>query len=224
MIKNRSFMIGLGSGLVAGALLLQLMNAAGLSAPSRGQLIREAAERNLRIVDADERLLTEDEWRAMASPSPAGSPAPSVQPSPSSSPAPKAKPTSKPAAGKKPAASSAGTAGGAAGAAAPAVKPAEPGKPASPSSSPLVKPAAPKAPSPASASAKEPIVLRIPNGATLSEVADILAASEVITDKDQFLVAAHSSGIQRKIQYGLYSFKPGESLDSIIVKLITVKD
>ena len=51
MIRNRFFMFGLGVGLIAGALLLQLM-ISGRAAPlTKEQLIKEAAKLNLTVVD-----------------------------------------------------------------------------------------------------------------------------------------------------------------------------
>lgn len=51
MIKNRSFMFGLGTGLIAGALLLQVMITGGAAPLSKEKLIKEAAKLNLTVTD-----------------------------------------------------------------------------------------------------------------------------------------------------------------------------
>ncbi|MED4957119.1 hypothetical protein P9747_20680, partial [Paenibacillus macerans] len=68
MIKNRHFMLGLGCGLIAGALLLQLM----ILGQGGGKLytaeqVKQAAEQlGLKVVAADEELLTEEQWQEKA--------------------------------------------------------------------------------------------------------------------------------------------------------------
>ncbi len=88
MIKNRSFMIGLGSGLLVSALLLQLMNA-GTGAnvvpqasevvkPTKEQLQEQAEALGLKLVEADDKRMTEEEWKRQMmdkSAKPQGSPA-----------------------------------------------------------------------------------------------------------------------------------------------------
>ncbi|WP_151735102.1 hypothetical protein [Paenibacillus tengchongensis] len=207
MMKNRSFLFGLGAGLIIGALLLQLMIAGGAAPMTKEQLVREAAKLNLVVEDpatpgpspspgADEGNQPEQEGKegdqAEASAAPAS-------------------PVSEPSAPEK---------------AASASPPAEPSAPAvSPSRQPVSTAAAASAP--ASPSTPEPaaaaVNVRIPTGATLSETADLLASAGVITDKAAFLDAALARKINRIIQYGSYSFTRGESNDSIIDKLITVR-
>lgn len=80
MMKNRFFMLGLGIGLIAGALLLQLM-IAGRGAPlTKEELIRQAASLNLTVVDPAETAATatpspEEGAQAKASGAPATTPA-----------------------------------------------------------------------------------------------------------------------------------------------------
>ncbi|MFD2878748.1 hypothetical protein ACFTAO_26680 [Paenibacillus rhizoplanae] len=58
MMKNRFFMLGLGVGLIAGALLLQLM-IAGRAAPlTKEELIQQATRLNLTLVDPAEASAT----------------------------------------------------------------------------------------------------------------------------------------------------------------------
>ncbi|WP_052098542.1 endolytic transglycosylase MltG [Paenibacillus stellifer] len=234
MIKNRSFWIGLGSGLVFGGLLLQLMISAGMSTPTKSQLIQEAARLNLKVSDASLKLMTEEEWKAQNGEN--GSPPPQLETTqeaaaagtgggPTATPAPTPSMTASPSAiGTK--SSLSGTAPSAPSKASSPTAPSKPSSPAQKPDSSATAPAKAAAPSTPAAAKPAPatIILRIPSGVTLSQVADLLAGAGVIKDKDAFLVAATNRQIQRRIQYGLYSFKSGQSLDSIIEQLITIKE
>lgn len=69
MIRNRQFMFGLGIGLIAGALLLQFMMIGQMQTgklKTKEQVEQAAAALQLKVVPADQQLLTEDEWRAKA--------------------------------------------------------------------------------------------------------------------------------------------------------------
>ncbi|WP_339249043.1 hypothetical protein [Paenibacillus sp. FSL P2-0136] len=199
MMKNRFFMLGLGVGLIAGALLLQLM-IAGRTAPlTKEELIRQAASLNLTVVDPAEAAATatsspEEAAKAQASGAPAATPA--------STPAVPPKPAAVPSA---------------------ATTPGKPSAPAQPQSTaaPVTKaPATPEAPV---AAVDGVISLKIPTGITLAQTADLLAEAGVIEDKNKFLQTANSRKVNTIIQYGSYSFTKGESINSIIDKLITVK-
>jgi len=212
VIKNRLFMLGLGLGLVAGALLLQLMISAGVSEPSREQIIAEAARLNLKVIGADEKLLSQEEWEVLQ----AGGTGEtgntselqnSAQPDTSASPAPAVTPK---AAAAPDAASN-------------------PSPPASPDQAAVKQPdgshapAVTMAPTAASGSQDGSISLRVPNGSTLSDVADLLDLAGVIEDRAAFLRAADKRGAAKTIQYGKYIFEKNESLDSVLKKLTTVK-
>ena len=206
MIKNRFFMLGLGAGLIAGALLLQLMIAGRAVPLTKEQLIKEAVKLNLTVVDkagADASAAPEDGAQGeapaaaagasaaagqTASPSPAATPKAAVAPSAAATPG-------KPSAPTKPESSAANT-----GAAAPA---------------------APESPAVALNGA---ISVRIPTGITLTETAELLAEAGIIQDKAKFLQTADSRKANKIIQYGSYTFAKGESINSIIDKLITVKE
>jgi cell division protein YceG involved in septum cleavage len=58
----------------------------------------------------------------------------------------------------------------------------------------------------------------------LTETAELLAEAGVIQDKAKFLQTADSRKVNKIIQYGSYTFAKGESINSIIDKLITVKE
>lgn len=211
MIRNRYFMLGLGVGLIAGALLLQLMIAGKAAPMSREELVREAARLNMTVVDP----AAEADAQATAMPeegAPGASAEGGEQPATEAEPAP-ASPTPAPAATPKAAAAPSA-----------AASPGLPSAPAKPQSSPVgggtQAPAAPESPG---AAANETISIRIPTGINLAQTADVLAEAGVIQDKDKFLQAANSRKVNKIIQYGSYSFAKGESINSIIDKLITVK-
>lgn len=210
MIRNRFFMFGLGVGLIAGALLLQLMISGGAAPLTKEQLIKEAARLNLTVVDnaqaADEGTVNTEEDTQEGTPqgTPESSPAPAEQAT-TASPAPAATPK----AAVEPSAAAA---------------PGKPSAPVQPESSAAdsgaVAPASPEAPAVA---VNGDISVRIPTGITLAQTADVLAGAGVIQDKAEFLKTANSRKVNKIIQYGSYSFAKGESMDSIIDKLITVK-
>ncbi|AIQ30488.1 MULTISPECIES: hypothetical protein [unclassified Paenibacillus] len=210
MIKNRFFMLGLGIGLIAGALLLQLM-IAGKAAPlTKEQLIKEAERLNLTVVDhvqsPDEGAASGEEEAQEGNS--AGTPESSQVPAEEAATASPA-PAATPKAAVEPSA---------------AVTPGKPSAPVQPESSAadtgIVAPASPEAPAVA---VNGDISVRIPTGITLAQTADVLAGAGVIQDKAEFLKKANSRKVNKIIQYGSYSFAKGESVDSIIDKLITVK-
>ncbi|WP_341347834.1 hypothetical protein [Paenibacillus sp. FSL H3-0469] len=202
MMKNRFFMLGLGIGLIAGALLLQLM-IAGRAAPlTKEELIRQAASLNLTVLDPAEAAAT-------ATPSPEKAAETEASGAPAATPV---TPASTPVVPPKPAAvpNAAATPG----------KPSAPAQPQS-TAAPVTKaPATPEAPV---AAVDGAITLKIPTGITLAQTADLLAEAGVIEDKNKFLKTANSRKVNTIIQYGSYSFTKGESINSIIDKLITVK-
>jgi hypothetical protein len=212
MMKNRSFLFGLGTGLIAGALLLQLMISGGAAPLTKEQVIQGAEKLNLKVIDeateppSDESAL-EDAVQGQKSagvnegitenvapyePSVAASPAPVVSPTVSDNPSkvipPKEPSTPKEGTIEEPEVTTAPTA---------------------------VAPDKPKA------TANAGVVVRIPSGSTLTKTADILEKAEVIKDKASFLKAANQRQINTKIQSGSYTFNKDESLDSILEKLIS---
>ncbi|MCL6603061.1 MAG: hypothetical protein K6T94_09325 [Paenibacillus sp.] len=193
MIKNRSFMLGLGSGLLAGALLLQLMITAGTAEPSKDQVIKDAERLNLRVTEEADKLLTKEEWAALKEESIESEP---TETDASTSPAvvPKAVTTPE--------------------------KAADPSVPSTPKDSVVKQPDSSTTPVTPEVGS---ISLRIPNGSNLTKVADLLLKAGVIPDEKAFLRAADKRGVTKVIQYGRYNFDPEESLDSIIDKLTTKK-
>lgn len=215
MIKNRFFMFGLGIGLIAGAMLLQLMISGGAAPMTKEDLVREAAKLNLTVTEqaADQTVQpSADPASGGQAPAPAD---PSVEaagtPAASGTPA---SPTPSPAAAASPEAAVQPST-----AAAPA-KPSAPAKPAS-TKGQASAPAAPATPKPAAVN--KTIAVKIPEGSTLTQTAEILAKAGVIQNKAEFLQTAINRKVNTKIQNGYHSFTQGESNNSIIDKLITVR-
>ncbi|MFB5673623.1 peptidase [Paenibacillus terreus] len=198
MLKNRTFMLGMGTGMIVGALLLQLAiigqgQSKGADAPR--ELTREevetAAQRlGLQISDSTEPLLTEEQWRQKVIEK--GSQTPEEPAAPDSADA-----ASGPKAPQQPQTGSPETA-------APLVGKDKVQAPE--------KPAAPEAP---------PIRYRIVPGSNLSNVAEGLKQAGVIADADAFQKAANEQKINTKIRSGTYSFREGETFKSIITKITT---
>jgi hypothetical protein len=212
MMKNRSFLFGLGTGLIAAALLLQLMISGGAAPLTKEQVLQGAEKLNLKVIDestespSDESASEDAEQDqknvgitdgsqenvAPSEPAVAASPAPVVSPTVSDNPN-KVIPPKEPSTPKE------GTVE-------------KPGVTTAPSA---VTPDKPKV------TANAGVVVRIPSGSTLTKTADILEKAEVIKDKASFLKAANQRQINTKIQSGSYTFNKDESLDSILEKLIS---
>lgn len=199
-MKNRIFMLGLGLGLVIGALLLQLMqlgqrheqlNNLDLTAE---QLQQAAQKLDLQVVDASEELLTEAQWEERSATAEDG------QEEQSEGSAELEQQQS-----KEP------------------QLPEEPGAPSEPADKTTGKAApaaAPKEPAPI----KEPVTLipiTIKNGSNLTDVAQALKAAGIISSQEQFIKKASARKLNTKIQSGSYSFKAGEDMDVILTQITT---
>lgn len=71
MIKNRSFMIGIGVGIIAGAVLLQLVNIGKGQTMLNGmqltpEQIQQAAQaQNMQVYSSDEQVYSRDQWQEL---------------------------------------------------------------------------------------------------------------------------------------------------------------
>jgi cytoskeletal protein RodZ len=208
MMKNRSFLFGLGTGLIAGALLLQLMISGGAAPLTKEQVLQGAEKLNMKVIDesaessSDEVVETNDMAEgsqenvepsvpaAAASPSPVISPTILERPDKVTSP----------------------------------VEPSEPSTPAAVIEKPAVTPdPAAVAPATPKVTANTAVSVRIPDGSTLTETANILEKAGAIKDKELFLKAAKKRKINTIIRSGSYSFTKGEDIDSVIEKIINLK-
>lgn len=207
MIRNRTFMMGLGLGLLLGALLLQLMilgqgtgRPAG-EAPSAASLTKEELEQqaetmDLKVVGKEDKLMTEEEWKQQMVEQ-------SSVPKGDAAKAPKAADSGK--------------------------QPAQPDKPQQPAASKQPKSVTPgsgeasaaKQPQTPSVPAAKAVEVKIASGNNLEDVAGKLEKAGVIADADQFVQKGRSLKISTKIQTGQYTFSPGEEFSSIIAKITT---
>lgn len=214
-MKNRSFFFGLGTGLITGALLLQLMISGGAAPLTKEQIVRGAERLNLTVIDesaADTSdnasveetdpgdpsgELTEGSQNTVSPSAPVAvaTPSPAVTPSITENPN----------------------------------KVISPKEPSTPVDGQVAVPEVPAhtqgavAPVTPKVTPNAGISVRIPSGSTLTETANILANAGVIKDTSGFLKAANKRKINTIIQSGSYSFTKDESIESIIDKLITLK-
>lgn len=193
MIKNRTFMMGLGSGLVVGAILLQLMwigqgsTASDTKDLTKEQLMAAAEALDMQVIEPSEELLTADQWEEKKL----------SERSSDTEGSDKAKEigTKQPDIPEQP------------------EKPEADGKDQKPKE--INKPAEPKTPVKANA----PIKVNIRAGNNLSDVASHLLSAGVIDNKQAFINKATEKKINTSIQSGTYSFTAGESYNSIITKI-----
>ncbi|KZS43719.1 hypothetical protein AWU65_26900 [Paenibacillus glucanolyticus] len=193
MIKNRTFMMGLGSGLVVGAILLQLMwigqgsTASDTKDLTKEQLMAAAEALDMQVIEHSEELLTADQWEEKKL----------SERSSETEGSDKAKEigTKQPDIPEQP------------------EKPEADGKDQKPKE--VNKPAEPKTPVKANA----PIKVNIRAGNNLSDVASHLLSAGVIDNKQAFINKATEKKINTSIQSGTYSFTAGESYNSIITKI-----
>lgn len=200
-MKNRTFMVGLGVGLILGALLLQIMLIGKGNLLTRQQ-VQEAAERlGLKVYDGAEQVLTAQEWEAKAKEEKQKKEGAQTQtpidPNPPSS-------TKTPAAPNSTSSPKTPTA---------------PDKSASTNtpSTPVVN--TPKTSKTAQPNKPEQIPFKISTGDNLTKVAEGLKSAGIISDKSAFIQTAVDSKANYSLQTGSYTFKPGESLPSIISKI-----
>ncbi|MGG6311150.1 hypothetical protein [Paenibacillus macerans] len=197
MMKNRHFMLGLGCGLIAGALLLQVMligQGSGKALYTKEQIQQAAEQVGLKVVEGDQELLTEQEWLERSGQE-TGLPDDGAAGQPSS-----------PASPQQP------------------DKPKTPDSPAQPDNGegkPISDANTGKTNSPREPAEPQPVAVeyKIVDGTTLNGVAEGLQLAGVIADKEAFLKTAVAKKINYKVRAGTYTFREGEDYDSIISKI-----
>lgn len=195
MIRNRHFMTGIGIGLILGALLLQVMligQGQTGKLQTREQIEQAAAFLDLKVIDNDQELLTEEEWEAQKSEE-HGDGDQSTEPKTPESPDPPAIPSTPDS-----------------------VNPSEPEASDRPDPAGVHDTTAPTSPQEPSTASVE---YKIASGSTLSQVADGLLQAGVISDKEAFLKEAQAKKINYKVRAGTFTFELGEKYDSIISKI-----
>lgn len=193
MIRNRQFMTGLGIGLIVGALLLQIMmigQGPNGKLQTKEQIEQAAAALNLKVVSADQELLTEEEWQEKAEQEQAGLDEGIKSENPVD--------PSNPDAPNTPGAPD---------------DPDLPGGKGAVSVPETTSPASPKEPD------KATVTYKISHGSTLTGVAEGLLKAGVISDKEAFLQAAKDKKINYKVRTGTFTFEQGEDFGSIISKI-----
>lgn len=193
MIRNRTFMMGLGAGLVLGALLFQLMLIGERSmnpSPqtlSKEEVVKAAESLNLKVVEDSEKLMTKEQWEESIKDG-KGEKQEAEDPKAPSAPDTGAQPSQP-------------------------VKPNAPKETKEPAGTPEARaPEKPGKPAPAQ------IPHNIKRG-TLADVAEGLERAGIIESREALIKAASARGINRIVQQGTFYFTPGESLDSIIGKI-----
>ncbi|WP_438350165.1 hypothetical protein ACP8HI_05725 [Paenibacillus sp. FA6] len=196
MMRSRSFMSGLGVGLIIGAALLQLMiigegqaslvNTQSDAILTKEQLEEKAEALDLKVVELSEQLLTEEEWKQLKLEESSNLQGKGIE---------------TPNQGE------------------PAATPVEPSAPIEPKGKnttsdtqspkePIVEP-----------TNTEIIKYKIEKGKSLTDVAVGLEKVGVISNRDQFIKEASKQKINTKILEGHYTFTKGESYESIISKI-----
>lgn len=201
-MDKRSLWIGLGSGMIVGAILLQLatvgQNALSDSALDSDQVAAdltkeqlEAAAKNLdmRLVDSDEELFTEAEWVLKKKQESSELQGTTAEPPKETE---TAETPSTPANPEKPTSTD---------------KQTQVNQPKS------TEPSAPVTPKGATVSFK------VRSGNSLAMVAENLEKSGIVDDAEAFIQAGRAERINKKIQVGTYALEKGESFKSIIAKI-----
>lgn len=199
MMRNRSFMFGLGLGLIIGAVLLQLMiigerQTSNMGNPTDVNLTKEqiqekAEELDLKVVDPAEELLTQEEW---------------TQKKIEESSKMQGATTEIPEVNE------------------PAVVPDEPSTPNKPlEENTTIDVVSPKTPNVDQTETQTPkkIDYKINKGSNLTDVAAGLEKIGVISNSNQFIKEATKQKVNTKILDGNYTFVQGESFESIISKI-----
>ncbi|MGG4127946.1 peptidase [Paenibacillus illinoisensis] len=205
-MDKRSLWIGIGTGMIIGAVLLQLatvgqnaLSDSSLetdSAATAANLTKEelelAAKRmDLKLVGTEDELYTEAEWvqkKKQESSEMQGETAAAPK---------KAEDTSDPAA------------------------PTEPQQPASSGNESPNNVSEPKAAEPSSPNTpqKATVTFRVRSGNSLAIVAGNLEKAGIVEDAQAFIKAGKAERINTKIQVGTYALEKGESFESIIAKI-----
>ena len=195
-MRNRTYIMGLGSGLVAGAVLLQLMNVAAHSNSdmlAEDQVRKAAQDIGLKVYDSTQQVYTEQEWKDKTKTEQVA-----VKP-------PKSTSTSKPTNPQK------------------AASPANPDSVLQPTASSSASQTASGSinTNTNSSNTSKQVKVKISRGSTLSMVAFSLKEAGVISDASEFIQKAKQRHLTSIIQTGTHSFVKGESFDSISEKLTT---
>ncbi|PYE52170.1 endolytic transglycosylase MltG [Paenibacillus barcinonensis] len=202
-MDKRSLWIGIGSGMMIGAILLQLatvgqkalsdtnLDPAQSANMTKEQLESAAKSLDMKLVNAADELYTEEEWlqkKKQESSQMQGKTA--VTPNKTSS----------------------------------ATQPTKPEQPQQPKSDNVkeqseVKQPTMTEPEEPSQPKGEIVTFKVRSGNSLAMVAENLKQAGVVSDAEAFIQAGRAEGINRKIRVGTYTLEKGESFKSIITKI-----
>ncbi|MBP2001089.1 hypothetical protein J2Z69_002132 [Paenibacillus shirakamiensis] len=189
-MKNRLFMLGLGIGLIAGALLLQIMNFGQGSSTgtlaTREQIDKAAIVQGLKVYSSEDKVYTEKEWQEKQAKEKASKEKPVT-------------PTKEPVVPKA------------------VVAPTTPEQPANKDDNPSVK--APANSTTSSPKEPSVTTFTIVSGDTLNDVAAGLKKAGIINDASGFVQVADGLKANYRLQMGDFQFKKGENVESIITKI-----
>lgn len=239
MFKNRSFMLGLGIGIITGALLLQLMLLAQSGRPTTPADVESTSEVQTNAPAGEGEQPTEEQPAASSdaeetqtdASQPQDSTEEPTEPEATAPAEPNSEAAEPPDTGQAPASSEPEEP-----AAATTEAPTAPTEPTDTATTGSDQPAqAPVAPTEPEASADvEPqqssaaessnVSFEIERGMNLKAVSQALANSGIVDDAVAFQRQAAEAGVTGKLQIGNYSFKSGDSYADIIREISTPKE
>lgn len=210
-MKNPKFMLGLGIGLILGALLLQIMNMGqGVSNANLGknEVIEQANRLGLKIVEPTEKLMTEEEWKEKTKTEQEQNKK-DIQKDTNATNK-NAKTTTAPETPKTPSAPSSTDTE------AKTVTPQAPSTPSAPTTAQVDQTQESGA---QNTSVAKEISFTIAKGDFLSDVSNGLEKAGVISSAKEFQKVADEKKVNYKLKIGTYTFTAGEEYSSIISKI-----
>lgn len=202
MIKNRSLIMGIGIGIIIGAVLLQLFNIGNGQTMLDGtqltaEQIREAAQtQNMQVYDSTEKVYSSDEWKQLQQEEKQKEEATKAQKAEAS------KTTTKEPTSEQP------------------TTPENPATPESTETKSTTQSTTPKTSTPSSPTQPNtPTTFKITSGEMLNDIAYNLKTKGVIDSQKEFVNRVSELKANTKLQIGTFNLSAGEDLDSIIDKI-----
>ncbi|WP_458119148.1 hypothetical protein [Paenibacillus sp. Z6-24] len=204
MIKNRSFIIGIGIGIIVGAILLQLVNIGkGQTMMNGTQLtpeqLQEAAQaQNMQVFSSDQKVYTAEQWKQQQAEEAAKKEAATKKvEAQNGSKETSAKEPKAPASPQQPKASTNETTG----------QPKQPASSKNTQTQQSKPPASPKSPS---------VSFTINPGENLDDVAFSLKKEGLISNQSEFISKASKRKANTKLQIGTFKIETKQDYDDII--------
>lgn len=213
-MKNPKFMLGLGVGLIVGALLLQIMNMGqgALNGTLGKDEVIEAANRlGLKVVEPAEKLMTEEEWKEKSKTEQEQNKKDTQKDTSATNK--DAKTSTAPETPKTP------TVPNSSNTEAKTVTPQTPSTPSTPSTPTTAQVNQTQKPAAQNTPAAKEISFTIAKGDFLSDVSTGLEKAGVINNAKEFQKEAVAKKVNYKLKIGTYTFTVGEEYSSIISKI-----